>query len=222
MADCFFGGIPLALFIDSALIAEVREAAASGFVTGVTTNPSLMALVDRPAEEVIREICQTTGGPVFCQVTEEDDREREAQARHYAAISPGQVVIKLPCTYRDLELAARLRGEAPIAMTAVFSAAQTYLAAEAGARYVAPYVHRATRLMGDGVSLVSAMAGVISASGRPIEILAASLKTPDEVVAALLAGAHHVTLPLSVIKAMAEHEHTQAAIDEFARAARRP
>ncbi|MGQ9676565.1 MAG: transaldolase family protein [Chloroflexota bacterium] len=208
----------MALFIDSAIVDEVREAVGWGFVAGVTTNPGLMALAQRPAEDVIKELCRLTDGPVFYQVTKNDPPEREAEARHFAAISPGQVVLKIPCTLSGLALAARLSPEIPCAATAIFSAAQTFLALEAGARYVIPYVNRATRLMGDGLALVRTMADIVACSGREAEVLAASLKTPDEVTSAILAGARHVTIPLSVIEAMAEHEFTVAAIEEFARA----
>ncbi len=208
----------MALFVDSAIVDEVREALTWGFVAGVTTNPILMGLAQRPAEEVIEELCRLTNGPVFYQVTKTDPREREVEARRFASISPGQVVLKIPCTLSGLALSARLSPQIPCAATAVFSPAQTFLAVEAGARYVIPYVNRATRLMGDGLALVRAMADVVARSGRSAEVLAASLKTPDEVAGALLAGARHVTVPLAVIRAMAEHEDTLAAIEEFARA----
>lgn len=208
----------MALFVDSAIADEVREAMSWGFVAGVTTNPSLMALVRRPAEEVIEELCRLTSGPVFYQVTKSDPQECEAEARRFASISPGQIVLKIPCTLNGLTVAARLSPRIPCAATAVFSPAQTFLAVEAGVRYVIPYVNRATRLTGDGLALVRSMADVAACSGRGAEVLAASLKTPDEVAGALLSGAHHVTIPLAVIKMMAGHEHTLAAMEEFARA----
>jgi transaldolase len=205
----------MAILIDSALIDEVSEALASGFVTGVTTNPSLMAKNESNPAEVIREICRISDGPVFYQVTAKDPAERESEGRRVAAISPGQVVLKIPCTYSDLKLTAKLSRDIPCCVTAIFSGAQTMLAVAAGARYVVPYVNRATRALGNGLELVSTMAEVVARSEKSAEVLAASLKTPEEVVAATLAGAQHVTIPLELIKAMAEHEQSLAAIQQF-------
>jgi len=101
-------------------------------------------------------------------------------------------------------------------MAAVFSAAQAYLACQAGARYVIPYVNRLTRLGGDGIALVRRIAAIL---GPETELLAASLKSPAEAVDALLAGAHHVTVPWKLIEEMAEHRLSALAVEEFARAA---
>jgi len=211
----------LALYVDSALIEEVREACDSGLVSGVTTNPLLIAQAGRPAYELIQEICEISPGSVFYQLTTTTPEEMEEEGQRFADISPSQVVLKIPCTLPALRVVASLSEDVDCAVTAIYSPAQAYLAIEAGARYVIPYVNRATRLMGDGLELVRSMAGVVAAAGREAEVLAASLKTPDEVVATLLAGAKHVTVPYAVIKAMASHPLTEAAIQEFARAAQR-
>lgn len=205
----------MAILIDSALTEEVSEAIKGGFVMGVTTNPTLMSKVGREPEAVIDELCRLSDGPVFYQLTARDPQEREREGRHFAAISPGQVVLKIPCTFDNLKLLARLSRDIPCSATAVFSGSQALLAVEAGARYVIPYVNRATKTIGDGLGLVRSMADVVAWSGQEVEVLAASLKTPDEVVAAALAGARHVTIPLSVIQMMAEHEQSLAAIEQF-------
>lgn len=208
----------MALFVDSADVNEVREAIETGFVAGVTTNPILIARAGRPAYETIVELCSISPGPVFHQLASRAPEAMETEARRFLGISPEQIVLKIPCTLEALKVAARLSSHARCAITGVFSPAQAYLAAEARARYVIPYVNRATRQMGDGVSLVRALAEVVAASGRDAEVLAASLKTPDEVVAAITAGARHVTVPLNLIRQMAEHPLSLAAIEEFARA----
>jgi len=92
-----------------------------------------------------------------------------------------------------------------------------YLACQAGVKYILPYVNRSTRLLGDGIELVSQMRAVIDACGSSVEVLAASVKTAQEAVATTLAGAHHLTLPLQVIQAMGDHELSEQAIAEFAR-----
>jgi transaldolase len=126
--------------------------------------------------------------------------------------------MKIPCNLTGLQLTSRLSDAIPCALTAVFSAAQTYLACEAGARYVLPYVNRTMRLCGDGIALVYQMAGIVERAGSGTEIVAASLKTPAEAVEAILNGAHHVTIPLQLIEEMAEHKLSALAIEEFARA----
>jgi transaldolase len=207
----------MTLYLDSASVDEARHAAALGFIHGVTTNPTLLARVGRSAEEIIPALCDVMSGTVFHQLTAPTVEGREAEARRMAALRPGRIGLKIPCTLENLTLATRLSDEGlTVGITAIFSAAQVYLGAATGARYVLPYVNRSTRLLGDGPALVSAMRRVIDAVDRPVEIIAASIKTPDEAVATVLAGAHHLTLPLAVIEAMADHPLSAQAIAEFA------
>lgn len=208
------------LLLDSADVAAARRAAALGFVRGVTTNPTLMAASGRPADTVIPELADLVTGTVFYQLTAETPEAREAEAHRFASLRPGRVGIKVPTTTENLALVARLVADGmTCAMTAIFSPGQALLALEAGASFVIPYVNRTTRLYGDGPGLVGQMRGVIDASGSPMRILAASVKSPEEAVAALLAGAHDLTLPLPVIEALGEHPGSIAAIEEFRAAA---
>ncbi|MER3545822.1 MAG: transaldolase [Chloroflexota bacterium] len=208
----------MSLFLDSANPEDARQAQALGCIAGITTNPTLIAQTGRPAFMVIRELCELTSGPVFYQLTRADYAGMLAEAEQADAISPGQVVMKVPCTWEGLRAVCHLRGKTLCAVTAVFTPAQAYLAAEAGARYIIPYVNRATRLLGDGPALVQLMAAVLQrgGAGYETEILAASIKSPEEAVAALLAGAQHLTLPLAVILQMAESPYTAQALAEFA------
>ncbi len=211
------------LLLDSADVQSARRAAQLGFVRGVTTNPALMSSSGRPAESVIPEMADTLPGTVFYQLTAETPAARLAEARRFASLRPGRVGIKVPTTTENLALVAGLTAEGlTCAMTAIFSPGQALLALEAGATFVIPYVNRTTRLYGDGPGLVRQMRAVIDASGSPMRILAASVKSPDEAVAALLAGAHDLTLPLAVIEALGEHPGSLAAIAEFAAALGKP
>jgi transaldolase len=209
----------MALFLDSADVKEAERAMQMGFVAGITTNPTLVARTGRPAYDVISELCSLCRGPVFHQMTASSLLEMCEEAERFHAIAPGRVVMKIPCNLTGLQLTSRLSDAIPCALTAVFSAAQTYLACEASARYVIPYVNRTMRLCGDGIALVCQMAGIVERAGSGTEIVAASLKTPAEVVEAILNGAHHVTIPLQLIEEMAEHKLSALAIEEFARAA---
>ena len=209
----------MALFLDSADVKEAERAMQMGFVAGITTNPTLVARTGRLAYDVISELCALCRGPIFHQLTVSSLLEMQEEAERFHAIAPGRVVMKIPCSLMGLQLASQLSDATPYALTAVFSAAQTYLACEASARYVIPYVNRTTRLCGDGIALVCQMAGIAERAGSGTEIVAASLKTPAEVVEAILNGAHHVTIPLQLIEEMAENKLSALAIEEFAQAA---
>lgn len=208
----------MGIFLDSARLEDLKRARGSGFLKGVTTNPALLAKVGAPREEILRALCQESPGPVFAQLSAEDVFSREAEAERLLSLSP-QIALKIPATTENFALAARLsRQGATVGITALFDAAQGYLACEAGARYVLPYVNRSTRLQGDGYLLVRRLRQVIEACGQKTEILAASIKSPAEAVETLLAGAHHLTLPLEVFEAMGNHPLSEKAIQEFAEA----
>jgi transaldolase len=125
-------------------------------------------------------------------------------------------VLNIPATLEGLQATARLSLEIPCAVTAVFSPAQAFLAKEAGARYVMSYVNRGTRLLGDGPALVREIAKTLENDGRfSTQIVAASLKSPAEAVAALNAGAQHIAVPLQLAKEMARHPLSEQVIQRF-------
>ncbi len=208
----------MGLFLDSARIEEVQKAVELGFLSGVTTNPTIMAKAKGQTRDIIDRICHLSPGPVFYQVTAKTSEEREREGREFFDICREKVVLKIPATTENLALMAKLCQEIPCAATAVYSGAQTLVACEAGASYVIPYVNRATRLLGDGFKLVAEMAAVIKASGKPVDILAASIKSADEATQAVLAGANHLTLPLDILLSLGNHPLSDAAIEEFGRA----
>lgn len=206
----------MALFLDSADIKDVRLASELGFVAGVTTNPSLVAKTGRPAVTVIQDILEITTGPVFFQVTAETVGGRAEQARSAFKSAPERLIVKIPATTENLSLAARLKEEGiACAITAVSSPSQTYLATLAEASYVAIYVNRLTRQMGDGIAVLRDSVAITQRTST--RVLAASLKSVDEVVAAILTGAHDITIPLDLILKLGEHELSQKAIEEFSR-----
>ena len=205
----------MAIFIDSAQPDDARRAQALGFVKAVTTNPTLIAEVGRPGLEVLAELLGVYDGPVFYQVTAPTVEGCVAQAWEAHQLGPGRVVIKIPAMTENLRIVPRLPG-IETCITAAFSPAQAYLAAQAGARYVALYVNRATRLLGDGPALVRETVEVLK--GTETEVLAASIKSVEEAMEVLKAGAHHLTLPLALIEAMGEHPLSQQAAEAFNRA----
>jgi transaldolase len=207
----------MALYLDSADVNDVRRAVALGFVAGVTTNPALVAKTGRPGLDVLKEILTLTEGKVWFQVTADNLEGRARQAREIFALAPGRIQVKIGATTENIGLGARLAKEGiSVTITAVSSSAQAYLAAQAGAAYVAPYVNRLTRQLGDGVAIMHDCVEVCK--GSSTRVIAASLKSPQEVTAVLLAGADDVTIPLDLILDMGNHPLSQKAIEDFAAA----
>jgi transaldolase len=208
----------MAFYLDSAFVEDARRAAELGFVAGITTNPRLIVRAGRPAGEIIPELCDALGaGLVFHQLVASTVAEREGEARRFAALRPGRVGLKIPCTTENLALLHCLASDGiTCAVTAIFSAHQAYAACEAGADYLIPYVNRSTRLQGDGIALVEELVAVAQATGGHAEVLAASFRSLREVVDAALAGAHHVTVSLDLLLHMGDHTLSGQAIAEFA------
>jgi transaldolase len=205
----------MAIYLDSALHTEIREAMEWGFIAGITTNPLLLAKAGGASLEALAPLCELVPGRVFYQLTGQglDAMVLEGQAAF--GVSPSQVALKVPCTLDGLRALARLSLEIPCAITTIFDPAQAVLAREAGARYIVPYFHRSAELMGDGANLIASMAQVL-ANGAT-EIIAGSIHSAAEAVQALNAGAHHLTLPMRVIREMAYHPLSEQAVEEFAR-----
>ncbi len=208
------------IYLDSADPEDVAAVAELGFVSGITTNPSLIAKHGRPPLEQLGELLRLfPAGPIFYQPSSSRRHVAETEAREAHQLDPARVVIKLPATWDLYELAFRLVGEgAQCAMTAVYSPGQAVMARQVGCGWIIPYVDRARRLMEGGEDLVGSLAEVLGPSGGPMRILAASLKGPEQVSRAVAAGAHAVTLPMSVLVQLSEHPLTTSAISEFERA----
>jgi len=207
----------LKLFIDTANIEEVREIAAWGVLSGVTTNPTLIAGKGRDFEGCIKEITTIVSGPVSAEVTSRDVDEMAAQAREMAAWSDN-VVIKLPAIPEGLRVASICAGEGiRTNMTLVFSANQGLLAARAGASYVSPFVGRLDDRGHDGMDLVAELVEIFDVHGMDCEVIAASIRHPRHVVQAALIGADIATIPYAVFKQMIEHPLTDAGVERFDR-----
>lgn len=206
----------MAIFLDSADRDEIEEAMTWGVLAGITTNPALLASVGDVGVDVLKPLCQLVPGRIFYQVTTHSCEAMLLEAQAAFSVSPSQIVIKVPCTIEGFRAAARLSLETPCAMTAIYSASQALLAREAGARYIVPYYDRANRQMGGGVALVQSLARVLGqVRDDSPEIVAASIKSPAQAVAAVTAGARHLALPFSVIREMAHHPLTVQAVKDF-------
>jgi len=205
----------MAIYLDSALVSEAEVASLMGWVKGITTNPTLLAKSDRPPETTLKKLASLTSGPVFYQLMASDFDGMLAEGRKAFEMIGDQTVLKIPATPVGFQVVACLSPQIACSVTAIYSAAQAAVAREAGARMAIAYVNRVTRLLGDGIALVRDMASVLSGSNT--EILAASIKSPEEAAAALQAGAHHLTLPLAMLQSMANHEFSEKTVEEFAK-----
>ena len=203
----------MALFLDSAQLDEARRASTLGFIVGATTNPGLLARAGHAdALKALKALCPLFPGTVFYQLLGHTPREMEAEAEAFLSLAEN-IGLKIPCTADGLAYAAQVSARVTVAMTGVFTPAQAYLSAQAGAEYVIPYVNRVTRFTGDGPGLIGQIAAILDPTD--CEILAAGIKSPAEAVDTLLAGAHHVSLPLDVILGMAQNPLTEKAVADF-------
>ena len=204
------------LFLDTANIEEIREAARMGVIAGATTNPTLMAKeAGISYRERVIEICETVRGPVSAECTSRDVPGLIEEARLIAAWHP-HVVVKIPVDANGLEATSLLSKEGvKINMTLVFSANQALLAALAGATYVSPFVGRLDDAGQDGMEVVRQAVEIFDRYHLPAQVLAASIRNPPHVVQAAQAGAHIATVPYAVLQAMLKHPLTDVGIERF-------
>jgi len=216
----------MSIFIDSADLKQIEEAFALGFVTGVTTNPLIMAKTEGDWYAMLDKILKKTHGPVYYQLDDPREKKWEAAVRRIHDAAPRRIVVKIPATPELFALCARVSKDVNICMTAVYSEAQMIAAEETGAKHIAVYVNRITRfrhegkngVFCDGPEMILRMRNLIDKHGMKIKILAASLKSPEEVVAAMASGAHDVTTTLGVLERLAQHDLSDEAAREFEKA----
>lgn len=204
-------------FIDTAKVEDIRRANDMGIISGVTTNPSLIAKEGRTFEEVIQEIASIIDGPVSGEVkaTTVDARGMIEEGRQIAAIHPNMVV-KIPMTEEGLKACKVLSGEGiKINMTLIFTANQALLAARAGAAYVSPFLGRLDDISTDGTALIKEIVKIFQNAGMNTEIIAASVRHPVHVTQCALAGADIATVPFKVLEMMIHHPLTDAGIKKF-------
>jgi len=203
----------MAIYIDSAVVEDVQAAREFGWITGITTNPALLAAAPAPVEETLSNLAGLGMRPLFYQLRQPTLELMLEEAEAASAIVGEGLVLKVPPSAIGFRFTAERMTKRPICITAVFSPAQVAVAAAAGATYIAIYVNRATRLIGDGLHLLRQAVSI--AAGSQTEVLAASLKSPAEVTDALIAGAMHVTAPLPVLTAMMENKQSAKAMEQF-------
>lgn len=203
------------LFIDSADVAELRAAAATGMIDGVTTNPSLIARSGRQMKDAIAEICAIIPGPVSAEAVASDVEGMLAEGRYLAKIA-SNVVVKLPLTEDGLIACRRLSGEGiKVNVTLCFSAVQALLAAKSGAYFISPFIGRLDDAGVDGMELIADIRTIYDNYGFTTRILAASIRTPAHVRSSALAGADCATLPTKIFQSLYKHVLTDAGVEAF-------
>ena len=203
------------IFLDTAELDEIHDAARWGVLDGVTTNPSLFAKVGGSYDGVLRQICGITAGPVSAEVVAESVDGMMHEGRHFARLAPN-IVVKVAMSEEGLEVIARLKAEGiKTNCTLIFSANQGLLAAAAGASLLSPFVGRLDDISANGMDVVRELTAIVRLHGLDVEVLAASIRHPRHVTEAALAGAHIATVPLKVLRQMIHHPLTDTGILQF-------
>ena len=202
-------------FLDTANTDEIRRAVKLGVIAGITTNPTLIAKEGKEFFPTIREICAICPGPVSAEAISPDVEGMLREARELAALAPN-VVVKIPMTEDGLQAVATLAKEGiKTNVTLIFTANQALLAARAGAAYVSPFVGRLDDISTPGMAVVKDIADIFAMHNLPTEIIAASIRHPQHVYEAALAGAHIATVPANVVSQMIKHPLTTSGIEKF-------
>jgi transaldolase len=203
------------IFIDTAEVAEIREAHGWGILDGVTTNPSLVAKSGRDFDDVLREICGIVDGPVSAEVTSLEATGMVEEGERLARIHRN-IVVKCPMTIEGLKATRILteRGHR-VNMTLIFSAAQALLAAKAGAAFLSPFVGRLDDVGHDGMDLIAQILEILSHYTYPAEVLVASVRHPIHFITAARLGAHVATCPFGVLQQLAKHPLTDVGLEKF-------
>jgi transaldolase len=203
------------IFLDTAEIDEIRSVARWGVLDGVTTNPSLFAKVGGSYDDVLKQICEITRGPVSAEVVAEDVEGMLREGRHFATLAPN-IVVKVPMSEQGLEAIARFAHHGiKTNCTLIFSSNQGLLAARAGASFLSPFVGRLDDINEDGMNVVRDLVAMVDTHDLNAEVLAASIRHPRHVTEAALAGAHIATVPHKVLRQMIHHPLTDKGILQF-------
>ncbi len=203
------------LFIDTANVDHIREIASLGILSGVTTNPTLVAKEGRDFNEVLKEITEIVDGPISGEVISLEAEKMIEEGREIAKMHKNMVV-KIPMTAEGLKAVRVLAKEGiKTNVPLIFSLNQALLAALAGATYVSPFVGRLDDTLHDGIEVVSDIRDVFDMYGLETEIISASIRHPQHLADSARAGAHIATVPYAVFQKALKHPLTDKGIDAF-------
>ena len=204
------------IFLDTANIDQIRQAAKLGIISGVTTNPSLVSQEGTADyQAVVKEICSIIPGPISVEVLVEGTQAMIEQAQLISSWAPN-IVIKIPATSDGLEVTSALAKEnIKVNFTLCFSLNQALLGALAGATYVSPFVGRLDDIGHNGMEVVKDIVDVFAHYRLATQVIAASIRHPQHCVAAAKAGAHIATIPYKVLMQMLHHPLTDVGVARF-------
>ncbi len=203
------------IFIDTANVEEIRKANKLGVLSGVTTNPSLIAKEGRDIKDVVEEICSIVDGPISAEVMSLNGDEMVKEARELSKIHKN-IVIKIPMCEEGLKAVSILSKEGiKTNVTLIFSPLQALLAARAGASFVSPFIGRLDDIGNPGIEIVREISEMFDIHGIETEIISASIRNPMHVLDAAMAGSHIATIPYNVIVSMTKHPLTDSGIEKF-------
>ncbi|HEY6263046.1 MAG TPA: fructose-6-phosphate aldolase [Nitrospiraceae bacterium] len=202
-------------FLDTANVKEIQEAASLGLLDGVTTNPSLVAKEGRIFKEVLVEICNIVDGPISAEVVSLEADAMVKEGKGLAKIHKN-IVVKVPLIAEGLKATKRLAGEGiKVNVTLCFSPTQALLAAKAGAWCVSPFIGRLDDISSNGMELIRQILTIYRNYDYKTQVLVASVRHPQHVVEAALAGGHICTMPFAIFQQMVKHPLTDTGLKKF-------
>lgn len=203
------------IFLDTANLKQIKEAASWGIVDGVTTNPTLLSKEDMQFEELIKKISKVISGPVNVECVSIKSKDIIKEGRELAKLADN-IVLKIPICVEGLKAIKVLSGEGiPVNTTLIFSPSQALLAAKAGARYVSPFIGRLDDISHEGMDLIDKIIAIFSNYGLETEVIVASIRHPLHVVDSALVGADIATIPFAVLDKMVKHPLTDSGMEQF-------
>src|SRR5215813_9377998 len=202
-------------FLDTANLEEIGDAASTGVLDGVTTNPTLISKEGNTFENQLLKICSLVDGPVSAETVSRDAAGMVEEGRHLSRLHPN-IVVKCPMTKEGLKATKILNDEGVrVNVTLVFSAPQAVMAAKAGAYFVSPFVGRLDDIGQDGMGLIRDIVAIFDNYDFKTEVLVASVRNPIHVVQAGLMGADICTLPAKVFEQLLKHPLTDKGVEQF-------
>ena len=202
-------------YLDTANVNEIQEAASLGLLDGVTTNPSLVAKEGRSFKEMLVEICRIVDGPISAEVVSVEADAMVKEGKELAKIHKN-IVVKVPLIAEGLKATKRMAAEGiKVNVTLCFSPTQALLAAKAGAWCVSPFIGRLDDISSNGMELIRQILTIYKNYDYKTYVLVASVRHPQHVVEAALAGGHICTMPFTIFQQMVKHPLTDIGLKKF-------
>jgi transaldolase len=203
------------LYLDTANVKEIQEAASLGLLDGVTTNPSLVAKEGRIFRDALVEICNLVDGPISAEVVSLDAEAMVKEGKELASIHKN-IVVKVPLIPEGLKATKRMAAEGiKVNVTLCFSPTQALLASKAGAWCVSPFIGRLDDISSNGMELICQIVTIYKNYDYKTLVLVASVRHPQHVVEAALAGSHICTMPFSIFQQLVKHPLTDLGLKKF-------